>query len=244
MPGPDGARATMTDDEIREAAASLPFFQRYEIRPGIWTPGVHDIPAHLDLIRLPDRLDGLDVCDLGTNDGALTWEAGRRGAARVVAADHPTDWAMAGHGRSARDCFDLGYRATGSEAEVVAFDFDEPGWPDIGTFDVVLALGVIYHLKGPFPFLGRCAGLTRPGGLVIVETHLADLGAEGRPLCEFYSRDQFNRDPTNYWGFNGRCVLDMLDAAGFAGGREVGRRPYAGIPGWRGAFHSRKPGSR
>lgn len=232
----------MTDDELRAAVAGLPFFQRWEIRPGVWTPGVHDIPAHLRLIRLPDRLDGLSAIDLGTNDGALAFECERRGAARVAAADHPTDWAMAGHGRSTRPCFDLASRAVGSRAEVVAFDLDAPGWPDLGAFDVVLALGVIYHLKAPYPFLERCLALARPGGLVVVETHLADLGAEDRPLCEFYPGRQFNDDPTNWWGFNGACVLGMLGAAGFVDAREVGRNPYGWIPGWRGAFHARKPG--
>lgn len=43
---------------------------------------------------------------------------------------------------------------------------------DIGRFDVVLALGLIYHLENPIGALRVAAGLAAPGALIVVESQL------------------------------------------------------------------------
>jgi tRNA (mo5U34)-methyltransferase len=231
---------TMTDDEVRAAVAQLNWFQSFDLRPGLTTPGVHSIPRHLQLIQLPESLAGMSVCDLGTNAGGVAFEAEHRGAAHVVAIDHPDDWGYANLGQNGRACFDLARRATGSRVvEPRAFDL-ESDWPaDLGTFDVVLALGIVYHAKGPVKLIERCFEATAPGGLLILETHLSDL-PEDRPLCEYLQPRRLNNDPSNYFGPNASCVRAWLTAAGFVDVQEVGRYPYGFLPGWRAAFHARK----
>ncbi len=42
-----------------------------------------------------------------------------------------------------------------------------------GTFDAVLCCGLLYHLADPFSFLGLLGSLTRDGGVLFVDTHVA-----------------------------------------------------------------------
>src|SRR5439155_217657 len=42
-----------------------------------------------------------------------------------------------------------------------------------GLFEIVLFLGVLYHVRNPMLALDRVRGVTRPGGLVFVETQIA-----------------------------------------------------------------------
>ena len=83
----------------------------------------------------------------------------------------------------------------------------------LGTFDVVLFLGVLYHMRHPLLALERVAPLVE--NLLIVETH-ADLHDMSAPAMRFYPGDEINHDPTNWWGPNAACLQAMLLDVGFA----------------------------
>src|SRR5471032_474924 len=83
----------MTADEIRTRAAQLRWYQTIDLGHGIVTPGVDDTPLRLDRLDIPASLTGQTVLDIGAWDGFFSFEAERRGAARVLA----TDW-YAWHG--------------------------------------------------------------------------------------------------------------------------------------------------
>ncbi|HEU4935838.1 MAG TPA: hypothetical protein VFT39_05245, partial [Vicinamibacterales bacterium] len=85
----------------------------------------------------------------------------------------------------------------------------------VGTFDVVLFLGVLYHLRHPFLALERVASVARE--YLIVET-VVDLVGFRRPAMAFYPGPELNKDPTNWWGPNIPAVKGMLETLGF---REV-----------------------
>ncbi len=82
----------------------------------------------------------------------------------------------------------------------------------IGTFDVVLLLGVLYHLRNPLMALERVASVTRE--LLILET-VVDMVGIRRPAAAFYPGKELNEDPTNWWGPNQAAVGGMLRAVGF-----------------------------
>ena len=80
--------------------------------------------------------------------------------------------------------------------------------------DVVLCLGVLYHMKDPFAALRRLAELT--GDLAVIETEVIFVtGLEDRSFCEFYAGKELKDDPTNWWAPNARAVEGMCRAAGF-----------------------------
>jgi hypothetical protein len=82
--------------------------------------------------------------------------------------------------------YDTAHRALGSRVETVVGDFMRMDLGTLGTFDVVLFLGALYHMENPLGSLRRLASVTK--GMAIIETRAiaipeyADL-----KLCEFYS---------------------------------------------------------
>lgn len=85
--------------------------------------------------------------------------------------------------------------------------------PDtVGTFDIVLFLGVLYHLPNPLLALERVASVT--DDLLIIET-VVDMVGFNRPVVAFYPGRERNGDPTNWWGPNPAAVEGMLRSVGF-----------------------------
>lgn len=74
----------------------------------------------------------------------------------------------------------------------------------VGVFDVVLFLGVLYHLSHPLLGLERVASVT--GDLLIPETHV-DLLDHRRPAMAFYPGGKLGGDVTNWWGPTARPCL-------------------------------------
>src|SRR5262245_37348797 len=84
----------------------------------------------------------------------------------------------------------------------------------LGAFDVVLYLGVLYHMQHPLQALQRVAAVT--GEVAVIESHAVLIpGQEHRPLCEFYEADELTGAVTNWWGPNHRALVGMCRAAGF-----------------------------
>jgi len=84
----------------------------------------------------------------------------------------------------------------------------------LGQWDIVLFLGVLYHLKHPLLALERLASVTRE--ILIVETHIDLSHGNAHPLLVYYPNAELDGDPTSWWGPNPRCVLAMLESVGFA----------------------------
>jgi tRNA (mo5U34)-methyltransferase len=183
-----------------------------DLGQGVITNGVDNTPERLPRLRLPATLSGRSVLDIGAWDGFFSFEVERRGAARVVATDyyawHGLGWGT-GQGKAG---FELAREALGSRVEDVDLDVMDLSPERIGTFDVVLLLGVLYHLPNPLLALERVASVT--DDLLIIET-VVDMVGFGRPAVAFYPGRELNGDPTNWWGPNVAAVHGMLRCVGF-----------------------------
>jgi len=226
-------------------AASVGFWwHSINLGHGVVTKGhkTPEILAHeVASLRLPD-LRGKTVLDIGAWDGFFSFEAERRRAKRVVALDHyawsldlppsarhigdktsrgPTDIAPEQTPTSytvnlpGKRGYDLAHRLLNSSVETVVGDFMTMDLEPLGTFDVVFFFGVLYHMENPLASLRRLASLTSDVALIETEA-IAIPGYEHLELCEFYSSDQLNRDPTNWWAPNVKALEGMCRAAGFA----------------------------
>lgn len=103
--------------------------------------------------------EGLRFLDVGCGAGLLA-EPIRRLGADVVAIDpSDTNIDIARH-HAAQSGLSIDYRATTAEALA---DTTE-------RFDVVTALEVVEHVTDVSAFVGACAGLVRPGGVMIAAT--------------------------------------------------------------------------
>lgn len=203
----------MPSPSLAEQVQRLRWYHSIDLGNGVVTPGVDDSPARLEQIRLPRDLSGRTVLDVGAWDGFFSFEAERRGASRVVAADHyawhGTGWAT-GQGKAG---FELAHNALSSKVEDIDVDVMDLTAERVGTFDVVLFLGVLYHLPHPLLALERVAAVTRD--LLILET-VVDMVGVGRPAAAFYPGSELGGDPTNWWGPNPAAVRGLLESVGFA----------------------------
>lgn len=206
---------------LRERVTHLPWYHVIELPEGVVTPGRDDPRDRLPLLGLPDDLSGLSVLDVGAWDGFFSFECERRGAARVVAADWFA-WRDAAHG--SKDSFELARSALGSRVEDVEIRVEDLSPERVGTFDVVLLLGVLYHLRDPLRALDAVASVT--AGRLILETHV-DLTLRRGPAAAFYPGTELADDHTNWWGPNPAAVEGMLRAAGFDDVRKVFPRSRA-----------------
>ena len=204
--------AGMTTVDLQSRVDAIRWYHTIDLGGGVITRGVDDSPLRLGRVQLPESLHGKTVLDVGAWDGFFSFECERRGAARVVAADH-FSWHGTGWGTKAG--FTLAREALGSRVEDVDIDVMDLAPARVGAFDVVLFLGVLYHLRHPFLALERVASVTRD--YLIVET-VVDLVGFRRPAMAFYPARELNNDPTNWWGPNLPAVKGMLETLGF---REV-----------------------
>jgi tRNA (mo5U34)-methyltransferase len=224
----------MTDGDLRQAVAALRWYHTIDLGQGVSTPGIDQTPYRLARLDLPTSLAGLTVLDIGAWDGFFSFEAERRGAARVLATDfyswHGVGWGT-GQGKAG---FELARRALGSQVEDLDLDVMDLTPERVGVFDVVFFLGVLYHLKHPLLALERVAALTRK--LLIVET-VIDLTGIGRPAVAFYPGTELNADPTNWWAPNVPAMEGMLHTVGFPTVRTVTAQPSTPTRLARAAYH-------
>jgi SAM-dependent methyltransferase len=181
-PSADAARAFIE-------GSSFIWHERFELVPGVHTPGAHDIHELWSLAGLPTDLNGKSLIDIGTTNGAAAFLAERYGAERVVAVDiYDPDW----FGFDVLRDF-LGSRAEFRRANIYAL----PHALDGETFDYVLFWGVLYHLRHPLLALDSLRVLLAEEGETSIETALYDGGDD--PVLRFYRRDELSADPSNWF---------------------------------------------
>jgi tRNA (mo5U34)-methyltransferase len=201
------------------------------------TPGANDMEWLFNHVGLPAHLTGRNVLDIGTANGAGAFVAERRGAARVVAVDiFPAEF--------------YGFNAVsdliGSRAQYVRTSVYELESVLEEQFDIVLFLGVLYHLRHPLLALDQVRAVTR--GTLLLETAVSDheLGElASDAMARFYRRDELGGDPSNWFAPTSRALVDWCTSCGFntelidawpQGAPEraaVRCRPTAGDPEWR-----------
>jgi tRNA (mo5U34)-methyltransferase len=216
-PRPTAPRSNADVAELRRAVAQVRWFHRIDLGDGVVTPGDDDTPEKLKTLHLPEDLRGTTVLDIGAWDGFFSFEAERRGAARVLATD---DFCWGGDGWGTKAGFDLARRALGSKVESAEMGVLELSPETAGVFDLVLFLGVLYHMRHPLLALERVASVT--GRQLILETGV-DMTWFKKPLISFYPGAEAVGDPTNWCGPNPAAVVAMLKVVGFRRVRVVDR---------------------
>src|SRR5215203_2053047 len=170
---------------------------------------------------LPDDLHGRTVLDIGCNGGFYSIEMKRRGADRVVGIDWDERY--------------LNQARFAAEMTGVHIEFRRLSVYDVAAlderFDVVLFMGVLYHLRHPLLALDLLhEHVTRD---LLVFQSMQRGSKEVLPVEQdytFWQIEQFDNpcypkmhfiehryanDPTNWWAPNLACVEAMLRSSGF-----------------------------
>jgi tRNA (mo5U34)-methyltransferase len=195
--------------EIAAEAERIRWYQTIDLGGGVVTKGVDDTPKRLSRLRLPESLAGSTVLDVGAWDGFFSFEAERRGASRVLATDH---FSWSGQGWGSKSGFEFARRVLNSKVEDLELDVPEISPSTVGTWDVVLFLGVLYHLRDPLGAIEKMAAVT--SRLLVLETAV-DLLFLRRPAMAYYPGAELGGDPTNWCGPNIAWLEAVLREAGF-----------------------------
>ena len=199
----------MTADDIRAAIGGVTWYHQIDLGHGVITPGSDATIERMKFVGMPRDLSGMSVLDIGAWDGAFSFEAERRGAARVVAVD---SFCWSGEGWGTKAGFECARKVLDSRVEDRELEVLDLSPDTVGEFDLVLFLGVLYHLKHPLLALERVASVCR--GQLIMWTQVDMLDCD-RPAAAFYPGTELNNDPTNWWGLNPAAAIGMLQTAGF-----------------------------
>jgi tRNA (mo5U34)-methyltransferase len=196
-------------EKVRAEIANVNWYHRIDLGDGIVTPGVDDSASRMSPLEMPTDLQGKTVLDIGAWDGFFSFEAERRGAGRVLATD---SYCWSGEGWGTKEGFNTASRILGSQVDDLEIDVMDLSPDRVGTFDLVLFVGVLYHLRHPLLALERVASVT--AGQLILDTHTA-MTEEDDPVMLFYPGSELNDDATNWWGPNPPVVEAMLRDVGF-----------------------------
>jgi tRNA (mo5U34)-methyltransferase len=211
----------MDAELLRRRVEEIKWYHSIPLGDGIVTPGVHHAASKLERLHLPDDLSGKSVLDVGAWDGFFSFEAERRGADRVLAVD---SYSWSGPGWGTKEGFELAREALGSQVEDREMEVLDVSPEAIGEFDIVLFLGVLYHMRHPLLALERVASVTRE--LLVLETAI-EISSTKRPAAAFYPGRELDHDESNWWGPNLAAVEEMLRAAGFRETRVIHHRSRA-----------------
>ena len=219
--------STLSGEDIRDRAAALgDWFHNIDLN-GVPTAPNHFLNDYPNVKwrrfqhAIPDDLTGRTVLDIGCNAGFYAIEMKRRGADRVVGIDFDDRYL---------DQARFAAEVTGQDIEfrkMSVYDVAQLG----ETFDVVLFMGVLYHLRHPLLALDLIHDHVA-GDLMVFQSMQrgSDAVHPVRANYDFFEQDHFDEpgypklhfieheyanDWTNWWAPNAACSAAMLRSAGF-----------------------------
>ena len=202
------ARDTRFIEESRRQAARLSrlgWYHSIELPDGGVIEGLQSLEQQRQRLRqfpIPEDLTGKRVFDIGAWDGWFSFEMERRGA-EVLAVDSAKNTRLL----EARQLL-------GSRIDYQIADICRLTAKDVGTFDIVLFFGVLYHLKHPLLALENICALCRD--MACIESFVTDADPRALPLMEFYETTELRGQADNWIGPNLSCLLAFCRTAGFA----------------------------
>jgi tRNA (mo5U34)-methyltransferase len=199
----DSAMSTL-QDQVND----IHWWHSIDLGHGVVTRGGTDTRSKLPQVGMPADLTGWSVLDIGAWDGFFSFEAERRGASRVVALDGGV-WKVDSIGKAG---FEFARKVLNSKVEDVELEVTEISVDRLGQFDLVLFLGVLYHLPDPVGSFLKVASVAKHD--IIVETHV-DMIEHKVPAIAFYPFEECAKDQTNWCGPNQAAMEGMLKLAGF-----------------------------
>ncbi|HYF47387.1 MAG TPA: class I SAM-dependent methyltransferase [Acidimicrobiales bacterium] len=203
------------------------WYHRIGLGTGLVTPGVERyVPYQRPVLAemTTAGVAGRRVLDAGCRDGIFAFAAEQQGAAEVVGLDN----------NQSTGAVEVLAPATGSSVRFVEANLLDVTPADLGgPFDVVVAAGLIYHLREPFRGLRVLRDLLVDGGTLVLEGGIW-LGSDRFADLWCPSANHGPYDATSPSFFNRRALRETLAGLGLRVGswQELGEVVHH-PPGWR-----------
>ncbi|OGR36619.1 MAG: hypothetical protein A2051_08365 [Desulfovibrionales bacterium GWA2_65_9] len=213
----------LTTEDVVKLVASRKWYHKYEVFPGVMTPGRAQVDAKsiLDRYGLPKDISGKRVLEIGAWDGAYTFELERRGG--IVTAMDIQDKERTG--------FSVAHKINNSKVSYVQCDVTNLNPAQHGKYDIVMFLGVYYHILHPLLAFQNIFNVLEEDGMVFYSGHILEYSYKIDSRMAKYKKELmaivdkipitlFSLEPhadvwSNWYIPNMMCLNDWLSTAGF-----------------------------
>ena len=187
------------------------WYHSFEFPDGTFIRGVQSLEQLRERwarFPIPADLTGKRVLDIGAWDGWFSFEAERHGADVVSV-----------------DCVEIdnllsAKQKLNSQVDYRVSDLYKLPALQLGTFDYVFFLGVLYHVKHPLLALQIVCAFTRDVAIVesaVIDGPQYEAGKrEEIPTLEFFETDELGGHFDNWFGPSVSCLMAMCRSVGFA----------------------------
>jgi len=195
-----------TETELKEIISQVPFWwHTIQLSSKIKTPGKYTPELMQWFMKVfPKDLSGKSVLDVGTWDGGFSFEAERRNAREILGID-----VFQGHEELRDKPFQICKKILDSKVE-----FQELDVIDVDKlnrkFDVILFLGVYYHMLNPFLALEKLLSICNK--FIFME---GEVLRSKRSICYFLESGEIGGDTSNTFVFSPTFLKNFATKIGF-----------------------------
>lgn len=197
----------MNRTELEDRLRQYRFYHFIEIEPGLVTAGDPHMVLQQDLVMR--NLRGLDVkgkrvLDIGCRDGLFSLEAEGMGATEVVGVDNDLS----------KGSTEVVLPYLKSRVRMHGMNLYDLRPETFGRFDVIVFVGVLYHLRYPMHALKLIKDLLNDGGTLLLETAIINAWERYQMMyCPTEADSPY--EPTSVTFFNNNGMRSTLTSLGY-----------------------------
>lgn len=193
--------------DLQQEISKYEFYHIFDLGNGIKTPGYKSLIPTQQVVRnamASIDFNGKRVLDIGCRDGLFSFEAEKAGAKEVIGIDNMLS-------KGAVDFLIPYFNSKVKMYEMSLYDLTPE---KLGTFDIIIYPGVLYHLRYPFTSLKVVRDMLNPGGKLILETAVlrswkfTNLEKLALLFCPTEAESPY--EPTSVTFFNTKGLNDSL----------------------------------
>ena len=210
----------MTDEEIVSNIKKYNWYHEIKIKDGITTTAVDAFEVdgkyethssskdHWNQKNIFSVLDKIDfrnkkVLDIGCRDGLFSFYAEKKGASEVVGIDNDLS-------KGATEFLIPYFNSKVKMYKKNLYDLTEK---DYGKFDIIIFVGVLYHLRYPFYSFKKIKDILTKDGKLVIETGIL-LDDNKRAILYCPIEDDSEYEKTSCTFFNVKGLTDSLRSMG------------------------------
>ena len=195
-------------EQKEKLVLSVPYWwHSIDLGDGVITPGLGGKNCALKVQRLKlNEIDwkGKSVLDVGCSTGFFSFWCEKQGISRIVALDN-----FSGDNQNTRG-FNVCKKILNSKVEYISKDITKISSKDIGQFDIVLFIDVLYHIRYPLLALDNLRTITKE--LLVLRSYcLSD--KEKRSIVRVRQLDEGQTHLV--WQPSISCIEGWMKDAGF-----------------------------